>query len=112
MHCQCPSRSGPDEEAYVAWKTSLDIESASSRSCWGSGRSNCAANEGAAQIADGVEAAEIMCRSSLGRGIDRRSSNDPQRGVGLDQTPLRVATTSRFGTSATLDLSTRGTQGS
>jgi len=33
--------------------------------------------------------------------VDRRS-NDPQRGVGLDQTPLRVATTSRLGTNAML----------
>jgi hypothetical protein len=30
-------------------------------------------------------------------------SNDPQRGVGLDQTPLRVATTSRYGTPKILD---------
>src|ERR1700754_2284961 len=36
------------------------------------------------------------------RGSDRRGSDDPQRGVGLDQTPLRVATTSRLGTSAML----------
>src|SRR5262245_8716995 len=61
-----------------------------------------AANEvavnGAAPVADVL----FMCRSSLVRGSDRRCSNDPQRGVGQDQTPLRVATTSRLGTLAML----------
>ena len=51
-----------------------------------------------------------MCRSSLARRIDRRCSNDPQRGVGLDQTPLGIATTSRLGTTRMLDLPDEGAQ--
>jgi hypothetical protein len=51
-----------------------------------------------------------MCRSSQIRGNDRRGSDDPQRGVGQDQTPLRVATTSRLGTFAMLDADPRGVQ--
>src|SRR5688572_19007505 len=53
-------------------------------------------DSGAALVADG----NVMCRSSLVLRNDRRSSFDPQRGVGLDQTPLRVATTIRLGTIA------------
>ena len=51
-----------------------------------------------------------MCRSSLARRIDRRRSNDPQRGVGQDQTPLGIATTSRLGTSRMLVLPEDGAQ--
>src|SRR4051812_35182244 len=58
-----------------------------------------AANDsGAALVADVL----LMCRSSRVRGGDRRCSNDPQRGVGQDQTPLGIATTSRLGTFAML----------
>ena len=45
-----------------------------------------------------------MCRSSPARRSDRRCSSDPQRGVGQDQTPLGIATTSRLGTTRTLVL--------
>lgn len=51
----------------------------------------------------GVATGELMCRPSDPKRSDRRCSDDPQRGVGQDQTPLRVATTSRLGTSAMLD---------
>src|SRR5262249_47516636 len=61
-----------------------------------------AANEVAVNDAAPVADVLFMCRSSLVRGNDRRCSNDPQRGVGQDQTPLRVAPTSRLGTLAML----------
>lgn len=54
----------------------------------------------------------VMCRSSLVCSGDRQVvASDPQRGVGLDQTPLRVlATTRRCCTSPTLDADGRATQ--
>ena len=48
---------------------------------------------------------EMSCAGlRLARRSDRRCSNDPQRGVGQDQTPLGIATTSRLGTTRTLVL--------
>src|SRR5882757_7791877 len=87
----------------MASNASGDIISDSSRRPRGSGAWKRAEKGGVALNGDCVGEGN-MCRSSLARGIDRRCSNDPQRGVGLDQTPLRVATTSRFGTDATLAL--------
>src|ERR1700738_1132261 len=54
----------------------------------------------------------VMCRSSLVCSSDRQVvASDPQRGVGLDQTPLRVlATTRRLCTSPRVDADGRPVQ--
>ncbi|ORB32401.1 hypothetical protein BST38_01515 [Mycolicibacterium parafortuitum] len=59
----------------------------------------------------GVAIREFMCRAFCGEvEVTDEIATDPQRGVGQDQTPLRVATTSRLGTSAMLDLPARDAQ--
>src|SRR4051812_37425693 len=98
---QPPSRSGPEVVPYVRQKTSHDIAAPCPRRPRGNGRPKCVANDLKVVVSEG----DIICRISLERGSDRRSSNDPQRGVGQDQTPLGMATSSRLGTSRTLDLS-------
>ena len=48
---------------------------------------------------------EMSCAGlRLLEGLTDDVSNDPQRGVGLDQTPLGIATTSRLDTSRMLVL--------
>ena len=54
---------------------------------------------------------EMSCAGlRLLEGLTDDVSNDPQRGVGLDQTPLGIATTSRLGTTRMLDLPDEGAQ--